>query len=276
MASAEGSVAGYAQFVDKEGEAVAPTGPPTLGVSWSNNPDSPLQLAEGEPPIGPTDVVMDAGTADKHDFSVGDEVTILLTGPPREFTITGIARFGEADNLAGATLAAFDLATAQEVLDKEGEFDAIEIVASDATSESALARRVNEVLPEGFEAVTGATVADEQAESLQEGLGFFNTALLVFAGVALFVGAFIIFNTFSIVVAQRTREFALLRAMGATGRQVLVSVLIEALVVGFVASLVGLVFGILIAIGLQGLLSAFGLDLPSSSLKILPGRSSSG
>ena len=204
-----GELAGYAQMIDPAtGDAIGGVGPPTLGVNWSDSPTSPLSLREGQPPAGPTDVAVDAATATKFDLSVGDTIKILLQGPPQEFTISGTLGFGEADNLAGATLAAFDTATAQKVLDKEGEFDQIDVVAAAGTSVADLRSSVQSVLPKGVEAVKSSDVADEQAKQLQEALGFFRTALLVFAFIALFVGAFIIFNTFSIIVAQHEGDGA--------------------------------------------------------------------
>lgn len=270
VASAEGSVAGYAQIVDKKGEAIAPTGPPTLGVSWSDNPESALSIRTGHAPASSDEVVIDAATAETYNFEIGDEVKVLFVGSPRTFDLVGIAGFGSADNLAGATLAAFDLETAQRVLDRKGQFDAIELRAEEGVSATELRARVAEVLPADIVATTSQDVASEQAAAIQSGLGFFSTALLVFGGVAVFVGAFIIFNTFSIVVAQRTREFALLRALGAGRGQVLGSVLIEALIVGAIASAVGLGLGVLIAVGLNTLLEAFGIDLPSTTLQLLP------
>jgi putative ABC transport system permease protein len=271
VADAAGSVTGYAQMIDPAtGDTIGGVGPPTLGVNWNGGPSSPLSLRQGQPPSGPTDVAVDAATAEKYGLSVDDTIKILFKGPPQEFTISGTLGFGEADNLAGATLAAFDTATAQKVLDKEGEFDQIDVVADDGTSVPDLRSSIQSVLPNGVEAVKSSDVADEQAKQLQEALGFFRTALLVFAFIALFVGAFIIFNTFSIIVAQRTREMALLRAIGASRRQVMTSVVVEALVTGLIASALGLIAGIGIALALKGLLSAFGIDLPSTSLQLEP------
>ena len=219
-------------------------------------------------PSGPDEVAVDAATARKYALSPGDTIRILFEGPPREFTISGIAGFGDADNLAGATLAVFDTATAQDVLGKVGNYDEIDVVADDGVPVAELEASIQSALPKGVEAVKSSDVADEQAKQLQDALGFFRTTLLVFAFIALFVGAFIIFNTFSIIVAQRTREMALLRAIGASRRQVLTSVVIEAFVTGLVASALGLLAGIGIAIGLQGLLAAFGVDLPSTSTQL--------
>jgi putative ABC transport system permease protein len=265
---AVGSVVGYAQMIDPAtGDAIGGVGPPTLGVNWSDS-SSALTLRDGTEPSGPSQVAVDAATAKKYLLSVGDTIRILFEGPPRAFTISGIAGFGEADNLAGATLAAFDTPTAQDVLGKVGEFDQIDLVADDGVSVPELQSRVQGALPKGLEAVKASDVADEQAKQLQDALGFFRTALLVFAFIALFVGAFIIFNTFSIIVAQRAREMALLRAIGASRRQVLVSVVVEAFVTGVLASVLGFLAGIGIAVGLQGLLAAFGVDLPSTATQL--------
>ncbi|MEA2686181.1 MAG: putative transport system permease protein, partial [Actinomycetota bacterium] len=222
---AEGALAGYAQYVDKKGDAIDTGGAPTLGVNWTDVPElNPLRLRSGRGPRGPGEVLMDAGTAKKHDFKVGDPVRILFAGPPGDFTIVGIAGFGEADNLAGATLAVFDTPTTQRVLDKVDRFDTIDVVGDGTLAPLALRARVQSALPEGYEALTGTQVADEQATQIQDALGFFGTFLLVFAGISLFVGAFIILNTFSILVAQRTRELGLLRALGASRGQILASV----------------------------------------------------
>ena len=180
---------------------------------------------------------MDLGTAQKYGFKVGQQVRILLLGPTRTFTIVGLARFGTADNLAGATLAAFDTPTAQALLGEVGQFDAINVVTPPGADKAAVQRAIARVLPRGVEVVTGQTVVNEQTSAIGQALGFLNTALLVFAFIALFVGGFTILNTFSIIVGQRTRELALLRIVGASRRQVFRSVLGEAAIVGLVSSL---------------------------------------
>jgi putative ABC transport system permease protein len=270
VAAVSGGVSGYAQMIDPvTGKAIGGVGPPTLGVNWTTTNPS-IKLRSGSPPGGPTEVVVDAATASKYHLKVGDRITILFQGPSNTYTIVGIAGFGTADNLAGATVAFFDTATAQDVLGKKGVFDEIDVVAASGIEATDLRSRVSAVLPKGVEAVTSATVADELSKAVKDGLSFFRTALLVFAFIALFVGAFIIFNTFTIIVAQRMRELALLRALGASRRQIMTSVVGEALVVGVFASLVGIVAGVAIAVGLKGLLKAFGVDLPSTSLQIRP------
>jgi putative ABC transport system permease protein len=268
--AADGTVSGYAQFVDEEGKAVNTAGAPTLGFNWTEPGLSPLTLKSGREPQRSGEVVVDAVTARTHKFAIGDRVRMIFRGPTEEFTVVGITGFGEADNLAGATLAIFDVNTAQRVFGKIGRFDSIEAKAAEGTSDLTLRDRVAAVVPAGLEVVTSQQVADEAADGVKQALGFFSTALLVFAGISLFVGGFIILNTFSILVAQRTRELALLRALGASRRQIRWSVVAEAFLVGLFASVVGLGLGVLVAIGLQSLLKAFGIDLPASGVVVLP------
>lgn len=269
--NAEGGLAGYAQLVDKKGEAIVTGGAPTFGVSWTNDPDlNPLRLRQGRAPRASGEIVVDASTAQKHDLRVGDQVMVLLQGPPMKATIVGVAGFGEADNLGGATLVAFDPQTAQVALNGQGKFDEIDATAQPGVSPEELRDRIQQVLPANFQAKTGQEAAQANSQDIKEALSFFNIALLVFAGIALFVGAFIIFNTFQILVTQRTRELALLRALGASPAQVRRSVIVEALIVGVLASVTGLAAGFLLAVGLQGLLKAFGIDLPSTTMQLLP------
>ena len=269
VAEAVGDVLGYAQIVDPAtGKVIGTFGPPTAASAWNDLNGFRLRPG-GSTPQGEHQVVIDAGTADKHDIQVGDRVEILFEGPPGEFDVVGVAGYGDSDSLLGATWALFDLPTAQRVLGREGKLDSISVVADPGVSGVELQRWIAQVLPEGAEAVTAATVASEAQDQISTGLGFLRTAFLVFAFVALFVGAFIIFNTFAIIVAQRTRELALFRALGASGRQVMTSVVIEAFVVGVVSSALGVFAGIGIAIVLKGLLSAVGFDIPASGTVIL-------
>src|SRR6516162_3387265 len=267
VAAAEGQVTGYAQFVAPDGKAIATGGAPTLGVSFVTDQQiSSLHLIAGGPPVTADDVVMDAGTAQKYGFTVGKTVRILSAGPPRTFTITGITEFGTANNLAGATLAAFTLPTAQAITQSAGKLDAINVVTAPGASKATVQQAIARALPSGAEVVTGQTVASENTSSINQALSFFSTALLVFAFISLFVGAFTIYNTFSIIVGQRTRELALLRIVGASRRQVFGSVLAEAAITGLVSSVVGLGLGVLAALGLQALLGGFGVTLPPGSL----------
>ena len=271
VAAADGQVTGYAQFISHEGKAIQTGGAPTLAVSFNPDPQfSSLHLIAGGPPTTSGDVVMDAGTAQKYGFSVGQQVRVLTAGPTQTFTITGIAEFGTANNLAGATLAAFTLPTAQAIAQEVGKLDNINVVTAPGADKSAVQQAIAKVLPPGVQVVTGQTVVNENTNSIDQALGFFNTALLVFAFISLFVGAFTIFNTFSIIVGQRTRELALLRIVGANRRQVFRSVLGEAAITGLVSSVIGLGLGVLAALGLQALLRGFGITLPPGSLVFEP------
>jgi putative ABC transport system permease protein len=271
VAAADGQVTGYAQFIGHNGKAIRTGGAPTLAVSFNPNPQfSSLHLIAGGPPTTSDDVVMDAGTAQKYDFTVGQQVRVLTAGPTQTFTITGIAEFGTANNLAGATLAAFTLPTAQAIAQETGKLDDINVVTTPGASKSAVQQAIAKVLPPGVQVVTGQTVVNENTNSVDQSLGFFNTALLVFAFISLFVGGFTIFNTFSIIVGQRTRELALLRIVGANRRQVFRSVLGEAALTGLVSSVIGLGLGVLAALGLEALLRGFGITLPPGSLVFEP------
>lgn len=268
---AEGGVGGYAQFVGKDGKAVGNPnqGAPTLGFSWGDDRTlSPLNLAAGSPPSGPDEVVMDKATADKEKFSVGEQVNVLTQQGSKAFTISGITRFGDVDSPLGATLAVFDLPTAQQLFGYVGKFSQISVAGDEGVSQTELAARIQDVLPPGTEAITGTALTEEQQSQTRDALGFFNTFLTSFAVIALFVGVFLIYNTFSIIVAQRTREMALLRALGASRRQVLGSVMIEAFVTGLIASAVGVVLGFGVAIALRALMAAIGFDIPADGLTI--------
>jgi len=267
VAVAEGGVSGYAQFIAPNGKAVTTGGAPTIGLSYgADRRLSSLRLVAGKPPTTSTQVVMDQGTARKYHFSVGNQVRILLPGSPQTFTLSGIVAFGTADNLAGATIAAFNLPTAQQLFGEQGHLNTIDVITTPNANKTAVEHGISAVLPAGVEVVTGQTVAAEQSSAINQSLGIFSTALLVFALISLFVGGFTIFNTFSITVGQRTRELALLRIVGASRRQVFRSVLFEALLLGVTASLVGIGLGVLTASGLEALIKAFGITLPSGSL----------
>ena len=262
-----GSVTGYAQFMTRDGSAVGHGGSSTLGFSFDPNPQlSPYRLVAGRAPAGPADVVMDKATATKYHFTVGDHVLVNLPDRPRKFTVSGLVTFGADDNLAGVTLAGFDQATAQSLLGARGAYDTISVLAAPGADNVRVQRAIAATLPAGVEVVSGRTVASELSTSVNNSLSFISTALLIFALISLFVGAFTIFNTFSITVGQRTRELALLRVVGASRRQIFRSVLTEAALVGLIASLIGLGLGVLAAVGLQALLKAFGIVLPSAPL----------
>jgi len=270
---ADGGVAGFAQIVGKDGETIGGQGPPTYGFSWGREPSlSPVQIKEGNgrPPTAAGEVVIDVNTMTEGGFSLGDRVDIILVGPPEEFEIVGFASFGEEDSLAGATLALFELREAQRVLDLEGRLSEIAVAAEEGVSPDDLAARIDTELDAGIKVQTAEESVSEQTDQIGESLGFLNIALLAFAGVAVFVGAFIISNTFRIIVAQRTRELALLRAIGATAAQVNWMVVLEALAIAVVASAIGIGVGVLLAIGLNEVSDALGFGVPDGPLTLLP------
>jgi putative ABC transport system permease protein len=267
----EGSVTSYAQLVGKDGKPVTTGGAPSLGVSLIQDTafTAGSTVRAGRLPSGPNEVAIDAKTAEDTGYQPGDQAKVLFQGPARTFTISGVIGFGEADNLGGARLVGFELPTAQEVLNRQGQYDEIDVAAEEGVTPEQLRDRVRAAVDPRYEVLTGQELAEDTAASINDTLGrFLSTALLSFAFVALLVGAFLIFNTFTIIVAQRTRELALLRCLGASRRQVMISVLVESLIVALVASLVGLGLGVLIANGLKALLSGFlGADLPTTGIQ---------
>ncbi|HYH52254.1 MAG TPA: ABC transporter permease [Acidimicrobiia bacterium] len=266
---AAGYVQGFAPIVGKDGKLVGGQAPTFGGAASGLGTLSPFKIKEGRAPEGDGEIVIDAATAKNEDFAIGDQVRVQgsETGT---YTLVGIVGFGSADNLAGASFVLWDTPTAQRVLHRHNEFDSIAVKAAEGVSRPEIVARLSRVLPPGVEAVTSDVAASQAASEVKEALSFFNTFLLAFAAVALFVGSFIIFNTFTIIVAQRLRELALLRALGASRKQVTRSVLAEALIVGLVASLIGVGGGVVVAALLKALLAAFGMDLPSTSLVIKP------
>lgn len=255
-------VAGFAVIIDDEGNPVGGQGPPTLGGNApADEALSSATLRDGTFPTSADEVVIDAATAEAQGYAVGDEITLVIDGPLETYTLSGIVGFGEVDNLGGATLTLFEPAHAIELYGQDGLTE-IYVAAEDGVDVDGLIADIEAAVGEDLEVLTGDELAASVTAEINEGLGFFTTALLVFAGVSLFVGAFLIANTFTIIVAQRTRELALLRAVGASRRQVVMSVLLEALAVGLVGSVVGLALGLGVAEALQGVLGAFGIDLP--------------
>ena len=266
--AAEGSVdSESAQFIGKDDKAVVYGGAPNLGFSIANGDSqfNPLTLVSGAWP-GPGEVVVDESTADKEDFVVGEEVGVQAVGPAERLRISGIIRFGSAASLGGATLAGFDLPTAQRLFDKEGSLDEIAVAARAGVSDPELLSEIRGILPERTQVVSAAEQARDDAEGTNEFITFLQGFLLAFAGIALFVGSFVIANSLSITIAQRAREFATVRTLGASRKQVLGSIVIEALVVGVLASVTGLFLGLGLAKLLFWLFDLVGFTLPNSGL----------
>jgi len=263
---------GLGQVVGKDGKVLSTMGPPRAS-NWITDPGlSPYRLVEGRAPQGLNEVVINRGAADDGGLRVGDRTTIE-TPSPVPVTVVGIVTFQGSSAFGGSSYTGFSLAGAQRYLaGRPGEVTSILVKAAPGVSQQELVSRLRPLLPAGVEAITGQQLSDESISAINQGfLGLFRTFLAVFAGIALFVAMFSIANTFSIIVAQRTRESALLRAIGASRRQVLSSVVLEALAVGLVASLAGLAGGIGIAIGLKALFKGFGFPLPTSGLVLEPG-----
>lgn len=265
-------ISGYARLVGPDGTPVGDiANNPALGMNWVSVDDlNPWVMSSGTPPARNDEVVIDQASAEASGYRPGDVATVLTKGAPRTFTVSGIARFGELDSPAGATAVLFSDATAATMLAAPGEATAVAVTADDGVSQSALASAVDAAMDSDVEVITGGALIAENQGSFAADLAGFSTMLTVFALVALFVGAFIINNTFSITVAQRTRDMALLRALGASGRQVRRSVMIEAAIVGVLASAAGLAAGVAVAAGLKVLMSQFGIELPSGPLAISP------
>lgn len=275
---ADGNVTSFGVFVVGEnGKVIGGQGAPGLGVSWNDAPAGHglegLTVIEGEPPSGPGEVALDAATAERAGYDVGDPVRLVTTSEQAslEPTLVGVMEFAEGGSTNGATLTAFEEQTAQELfLGGQDEYHDAWVTAEQGVSQEELRENVEAALPNGYQALTGDEAADEAASDLMQAISFITTFLLVFAGIALVVGSFLIVNTFSILVAQRSRELALLRALGASRRQVTRSVLFEALVLGVVGASAGLGLGVLLAMGIRALFATLGLDLSGTDLVFLP------
>jgi putative ABC transport system permease protein len=269
VSAVQADVFGYAQLVGRDGEPVGNplNGPPTVGSNWPLLDElSYWNMAVGREPRADDEVVIDKATADDAGYTAGDRATVLTKGGPQQVRIVGVTRFGATDSPGGASFTIFTTAAAQRLLAEPGRFDSISVIADDGVSAEELTARLRRVLPDGVEAVTGSVITQENQDVFHDLFSVFNTFMLVFAFIALFVGGFMIFNTFFITVAQRTRENALLRAVGASKRQVLGSVLLEAVAVGLVASVIGVAAGVAVAAGLKALLAGFGMDVPSTGV----------
>ena len=271
VAAAEGHVQAYAQLLDKSGTPLGnpENGAPTFGWSWINdNGLNPFAIDQGRPPRDDSEIVIDKATATAAGYQLGDTAGVLTQSGRQTATIVGTSTFAGADSAGGAQVTMFTLEASEKYLTAPGMIDAVKVAADDGVSAETLAERIDRVLPRGTEAITGDQLTSEDQTAVKDSMSFFYVFLTVFALIALLVGSFIIYNTFSILVAQRTKEMALLRALGASRRQVLASVLLEATFVGLIASAVGILGGIGVALGLKALLDAIGIDMPSGPLVV--------
>ncbi|MER6289305.1 ABC transporter permease [Streptomyces sviceus] len=270
-ANAIGVVSGFTAIADKDGKLVG-GGFQSQGGNYYGAKDPRYPLVEGAAPHGANQVAIDSETAKRAGYKVGDTVRISVDGPVLRPVVSGIFTTDDGNVAAGGSLALFDTATAQKLFGKPGTYDEIDVKAASGTSQTALQAALEKALPARLvETETGKELADNQAELISSSMSGLKQGLLVFAGIALFVGTFIIANTFTMLVAQRTKELALLRAVGASRRQVTRSMLVEAFVVGLIAAATGLVAGIGIGAGLRSLMGALGATVPDGPLIITPG-----
>ena len=273
VAVAEPSVEGYGAIIGPDAEAIGGNGPPRLAGSWVEDPDlNPYKLVEGRAPEADDEVVINRGAAEDAHLSVGDTATVQVPRPLR-VKVVGIATFGDADGLGETTFVGFTLDAAQRyITGSPDRISSVLVKADPGVSQDELVDRIEPLVPRGAEALTGNQVAQDRVDEINsQFLGMLRTFLTMFAGIALLVATFSIYNTFSIIVAQRTREMALLRAVGAGRRQVLAAVVVEALAVGVVASAAGVLAGVGVAGLLKGMFDAFGFSLPAGGLLVTGG-----
>jgi putative ABC transport system permease protein len=256
------------KLIDKHGDSLGSSNNGQFGFGFDPGAErfNPMSLTAGRWASAPGQVVIDKGTAKDNGYGVGDKIGVAADGPARQYTITGLARYGKENSIGGATFAVFNVATAQALLGKRGQFDTIFVAARDGVSSEQLVGELRPDVPAAAQIKTGQQQANADSKDVQSNNKFIQYFLLGFGFIALGVGAFVIFNTLSITLAQRIRELATLRTLGASRRQIKRSVLIEGLVMGVFASVVGLVLGLALAKGLNGLFQLFGIDLPQASM----------
>jgi putative ABC transport system permease protein len=268
VAEAQGGISGAARLVGRDGKVISSGGAPGLAFSVHPHGDqrfNPLELVKGRWPSGPEEVAIDANTAERDHYKVGQTIGVIGRGAAQTMRIAGIAKIGGVSSLGGATMTILDFPVAQALLDERGKLDSISIAAKPGVTPQQLVREIRPLLPPNAQVRTGEAQVKQSTKETNSFLSIIQDFLLAFGGIALFVGAFVIANTLSITIAQRTRELATLRTLGATRRQVLGSVLVEAFLIGLFASVVGLFLGLALARGLNSLFVSFGIDLPQAS-----------
>ena len=260
---------GEAKLTDKKGKVENNQGAPPFAVGFDPNAPgarelSPFKVKSGEFPTAPDEVAIDVASAKDKGYEIGDSVGIVSEGPVKQFRLTGTVTFGGVDSIGSASAAVFSLEGAQQLFDREGKVDSILVKGKPGVPAAEVQRAVAQVLPPTAAVQSSQDQDRFDLSGLDQFLKILRTALLVFGFISLFVGAFIIFNTLSITVAQRTKEFGLMRMIGASRRQVLRSVVLEALVIGFLASVVGIAAGFGLSKGIAALFESFGIDLPTA------------
>ena len=266
---AEGSVFATGSILNLENESTGAPFAPQFISSGLPARLSSIEYVEGRKANGPGEAALDLEAARRGGVELGGKIRLIGSGPARSFEVVGLTQLGGA-SFGGTSIAQVTLEEAQSITDREGKFDQISVGGDGSVDDEELRDRIAEVLPADLLVETGQENADRQASDIRDGLSFLTIALFAFAAISLLVGSFVIFNVFSITVAQRTREFGMLRTLGASRRQILATVLAEGILIGLIASGFGLVVGIALAEGLSALLSALGADLPSKALIIAP------
>jgi putative ABC transport system permease protein len=261
---AVGGIFDQVSILKSNGKPLQTTGAPNFVTSVPPKAIDPFRYVQGRPPRAPDEMALDKFTADRHKFRIGDRIGIAGKVPKRTYKLVGIARFGDVSSFGGASVAVVTLPQAQLLTGNIGKLESIQVGRSPTASDQQLKQRVRAALPPSVDVRTGAEQAAKQSADQKKNFSFLTTILVAFGFIALFVGGFIIFNTFSITVAQRTREFAMLRTLGASRRQVLFSVFAEAFAIGVVAAGLGLLAGIGYAKGIGALFKTLGVDLPNS------------
>ncbi len=267
----EGVVQRYTQVLDADGEVIPTNGAPTFGITWLGEESlDGITLKEGRAPTGPDEVALDKSTADRADFAIGDQITYVTDTGRYEATLVGTIGLGSGDSFGGSQLVAMDFDTALERLDSAGTVDTIDVSVVDGTDVAAVQTAIEAAIPDGLEVVTGAQAAEETADDVNEFVSVFGTGLLIFAFVTAFVSAFIINNVFQITIGQRLRELALLRAIGASGRQVRRMITLEGFALGTVATVLGIGGGVLVARLLVMAFDAAGAGFPDTPTVLAP------
>ena len=264
--SAAGVITDEAHLVGRDGKIIASGGSPPIAYSVDAAGDqrfNPLTLSTGKWPVGNGQIAIDENTATTKHFAVGDSIGVSTVDGLRSFAITGVAKFASVSSIGGATIAIFDLPTAQQLFHKLGKLDEIQVAASKGVAPDRLASAIKPLLPPTAKVETSQAKTTSEINDINKSTGVVQKFLLGFGFIALFVGSFVIANTLSITIAQRVREFATLRTIGGSRRQVLRVVMLEAFVVGVIASILGLVLGLGLAKGLNALFKALGVEFPA-------------
>jgi putative ABC transport system permease protein len=269
VAAASGMIDDQAKLIGRDGKVISTNGGSSTATSVDPPNDqrfNPLKLSSGRWPVGSGQIAIDKHTADTQHYAVGDTIGLAADEGVRQFEITGIAKFADASSIGASTFAIFDVPTAQQLFNKEGKLDGIQVAAKQGVTPEKLVSEIRPLLPPTAKVKTAQAQTKEAVDDVSSAIGIFQKFLLAFGALALFVGAFVIANTLSITIAQRVREFATLRTIGGSRRQVLRAVMLEALVVGTLASLVGLFLGLGIAKGLNALFAAIGVEFPAGGM----------